>query len=108
MAGGRDNLYSRLIAWLKVLLPLAALGIVAALFLTSRTIDPTAALTGAGIDVRELARDMRVRNPDYNTMTESVPSNIVAGLFRFTQRDFFQKSSDEAANVPLAKFGAVE
>ena len=45
---------------------------------------------------------------DYNTMTESVPSNIVAGLFRFTQRDFFQKSSDEAANVPLAKFGAVE
>ena len=45
---------------------------------------------------------------DYNTMTESVPSNIVAGLFRFTQRDFFQKSSDDAANVPLAKFGAVE
>ena len=45
---------------------------------------------------------------DYNTMTESVPSNIVAGLFRFTPRDFFQKSSDDAANVPLAKFGAVE
>jgi LemA protein len=45
---------------------------------------------------------------DYNTMTESVPSNIVAGLFGFTARDFFQKSSDEAANVPLARFGAVE
>ena len=45
---------------------------------------------------------------DYNTMTESVPSNIVAGLFGFQQRDFFQKSSDEAANVPLAKFGNVE
>ena len=45
---------------------------------------------------------------DYNTMTESVPSNIVAGLFAFTARDFFQKSSDEAANVPLARFGAVE
>jgi LemA protein len=45
---------------------------------------------------------------DYNTMTESVPSNIVAALFGFRQRDFFQKSSDEAANVPLAKFGAVE
>lgn len=45
---------------------------------------------------------------DYNTMTESVPSNIVAGLFHFTLRDYFQKSSDEAANVPLAKFGAVE
>ncbi len=45
---------------------------------------------------------------DFNTMIESVPSNIVAGMFRFTQRDFFQKASDEVANVPLAKFGSVE
>ena len=45
---------------------------------------------------------------DYNTMTETVPNNIVAGIFKFKPRDFFQKSSDEAANVPLAKFGAVE
>ncbi len=45
---------------------------------------------------------------DFNTMTESVPSNIVAGLFGFAPREFFQKSSDEAANVPLARFGAVE
>ena len=45
---------------------------------------------------------------DYNTMTETVPSNIVAKLFRFGQRDFFQKTSDEAANVPLARFGTVE
>ncbi len=45
---------------------------------------------------------------DYNTMTESVPSNIVAGMFSFKPRDFFQKSSDEAANVPLADFGTVE
>jgi LemA protein len=45
---------------------------------------------------------------DYNTMTETVPSNIVAGVFNFETRDFFQKSSDDAANVPLADFGAVE
>ena len=45
---------------------------------------------------------------DYNTMIESIPSNIVARLFNFSQREFFQRSSDEAANVPLAKFGAVE
>lgn len=45
---------------------------------------------------------------DYNTMTETVPNNIVANLFRFGQRDFFQKTSDEAANVPLARFGTVE
>ena len=45
---------------------------------------------------------------DFNTMIESVPSNIVAGMFKFSQRDFFQKSSDDVANVPLAKFGTVE
>lgn len=38
---------------------------------------------------------------DYNIMIESVPSNIVAGRFRFTQRDYFQKASDDVANVPV-------
>ena len=45
---------------------------------------------------------------DYNTKTESVPSNIVASLFNFTQREYFQKTSDDAANVPLVKLGSVE
>jgi len=45
---------------------------------------------------------------DYNTMTETVPSNVVARMFSFEQRDFFQKSSDEAGNVPLADFGTLE
>ena len=45
---------------------------------------------------------------DYNTLTETVPSNIIAGWFRFEPRDFFQKSSDEAANVPLLDLGSVE
>lgn len=45
---------------------------------------------------------------DYNTTTETVPSNFVAGWFSFTQREFFQKTSDEAANVPLIELGSVE
>jgi len=45
---------------------------------------------------------------DYNTMTETVPSNIIAAWFDFKQKDFFQKSSDEAANVPLVDLGTVE
>jgi LemA protein len=45
---------------------------------------------------------------DYNTLTETVPSNLVAGLFRFEPREFFQKRSDDAANVPLVKLGSVE
>ncbi len=44
----------------------------------------------------------------FNTMTETVPSNIIATWFRFEQKDFFQKSSDDVANVPLADLGAIE
>ncbi len=45
---------------------------------------------------------------DYNTMIEVVPSNIVASSFRFLPAEFFQKDSDDAANVPLVKLGSVE
>jgi LemA protein len=45
---------------------------------------------------------------DFNTLTETVPSNLVAAAFGFTGRRFFQKASDDVANVPLIKFGSVE
>lgn len=44
----------------------------------------------------------------YNTRVETVPNNIVAGSFSFIEREFYQKSSDEAANVPLVNLGSVE
>ncbi len=45
---------------------------------------------------------------DYNTMTATVPNNIVAGMFNFVEREFFQKASDEAGTVPLVKLGTLE
>ena len=45
---------------------------------------------------------------DYNTMAQTVPSNIIASLFGFDVRKFFQKSSDDVANVPLIEFGSIE
>ena len=45
---------------------------------------------------------------DYNTMTATVPSNVIAGIFDFEERAFFQKSADDAANVPLVDLGSVE
>lgn len=44
----------------------------------------------------------------YNTRVESFPDNVIAGLFGFRQREFFQKSSDDVANVPLVDLGSVE
>ena len=45
---------------------------------------------------------------DYNTLVETVPVNFVAGAFGFAEREFFQKSSDDVANVPLVDLGSVE
>ncbi len=42
---------------------------------------------------------------DYNTMTATVPSNVVAGMFGFGERSFFQKASDHVASVPDVKLG---
>jgi LemA protein len=44
----------------------------------------------------------------FNTHIETVPNNIVASWFNFEQRTYFQKTSDEAANVPLIDLGSVE
>ena len=45
---------------------------------------------------------------EYNTMTETIPSRLIASWFGFRARDYFQKTSDDAANVPLVKLGSVE
>lgn len=67
--GGRDNAYSRLVYWLKILLPLAALAILSTMFLVARTIDPSRAIPYAKVDVNALARDSRITNPSYSGVT---------------------------------------
>ncbi|MFC2969928.1 LPS export ABC transporter periplasmic protein LptC [Acidimangrovimonas pyrenivorans] len=64
-----DNAHSRLVAWLKILLPLAALAILSTLFLFSRTIDPSRAIPFARVDVKELAREPRITGPNYAGVT---------------------------------------
>jgi LemA protein len=44
----------------------------------------------------------------FNTRVETVPNNIIAGWFGFLQRGFFQKASDDVANVPLVELGKIE
>ncbi|NNC98802.1 MAG: LemA family protein [Gammaproteobacteria bacterium] len=45
---------------------------------------------------------------DYNTMTETVPSNFVARWFHFSARQFFQITSDQAARVPQVEIGSAQ
>ena len=66
----RDNFHSTAVAWLKVLLPLAALGILSTLFLVSRTINPDDAIPFAEVDVEDRIREPRVTAPTWAGMTE--------------------------------------
>jgi lipopolysaccharide export system protein LptC len=61
----RADAHSRVVAWLKVSLPLAALAILATLFLLADRIDPDAALPYAEVDVEERARTPRMTSPTY-------------------------------------------
>ena len=61
---GADR-HTRVVGWLKVALPLAALAILSTLFLVARRIDPEAALPYAEVDVQDLAREPRMTAPTY-------------------------------------------
>lgn len=66
----KNNAYSRLVFWLKIVLPLAALGILSTIFLVSNAVDPDDAIPYAQVDVEQLAREPRVTAPSYAGVTD--------------------------------------
>jgi lipopolysaccharide export system protein LptC len=62
--------HSRLIAWLKIVLPLVALVILSTLFLVARVIDPEQAIPYADVDVAERLREPRMTEPTYAGVTD--------------------------------------
>ncbi|HEX5616725.1 MAG TPA: LemA family protein [Acidimicrobiia bacterium] len=40
----------------------------------------------------------------YNTKIQSIPSNIIAGMFNFSEREFFEAEDDETRDVPRVQF----
>ena len=61
--------YSRVVAWLKIVLPLVALAILSVLFLVARTIDHAQNLPFADVDIDEITRDQRVSRPNFSSVT---------------------------------------
>ncbi len=61
--------YSQLVGWLKVLLPLMALGLLSTLFLLSRVIDPEAVIPFADKEIQDRLRDQQVTGPIYYAVT---------------------------------------
>ncbi|NCO20643.1 MAG: hypothetical protein GW905_01220 [Rhodobacterales bacterium] len=66
---GYDNTHSRLVAWLKVVLPLIALAILSTLFLVSQRTDPQRAIPYSDVEVAAILREQRIDKPDYAGVT---------------------------------------
>ena len=67
----REDFYSRLVAWLKILLPLAALGLLSTLFLISRGGETGDGIPFAEFDLEQRARDQGVTAPSFAGATEA-------------------------------------
>ncbi|WEF24166.1 hypothetical protein [Paracoccus sp. S3-43] len=60
---------TRIVRWLRVLLPLAALAMLSVLFLFSRTGDGESQIPYADVDAQSMARDPRLVAPEYAGVT---------------------------------------
>jgi len=77
MAGG--NRYSTVVSWVKLALPIAALGVLSSLFLFSNRPDPEAALPFADVDVEQLVREQRLSQPRFaSTLDDGREITMVA------------------------------
>lgn len=78
-----DDTYSRLIGWLKFLLPLSALAILSTLFLFARTLDPERAIPYADVNVDQLIREQRISAPNFSGVTRDGSAiSLAAGVVR--------------------------
>lgn len=65
------NIHSRLVAWTKIIFPLAALAILSSLFLFSKSNDPTKGVRLFDGDLGEFAAKERITRPRFAGMTPS-------------------------------------
>ena len=66
-----DNTHSRVVAGMKVLLPLVALGLLSTVFLISNTVDPSQSVPTADIDLEKRARELGATSPSFAGVTEA-------------------------------------
>ncbi len=94
--------YSRLIVFLKVILPLIALGLLSSLFLLSRSTDPTAILPFEEAGVTERLRDSLVTAPHYEGMTDRGDQlTVTASTAKPGKEGEFAKARDVNAVIEM-------
>jgi len=100
MAIRRDS-YSRFIALAKIMLPLAALGLLSTLFLFSWRTDPTDAIPFARMDAKKLAREQQVNAPEYSSVTADGTAIVVSAATARPSPSDPEKAEATALNATL-------
>lgn len=103
MAAYADR-YSRMIAWLKVTLPLVALGILSMLFLISRAVDPPVTVPFADDEVQERLSSQQVTGPYYSSVSANGDQiELVAQTVKTGSEIGTHKASDVEVTVDFAR-----
>ncbi len=97
-----DNTYSRVVAWMKIILPVSALGLLSTLFLLSRTIDPTQSVPIAQIDLEQRAQDMGATKPSFAGVTQQGDEILFTANSARPERDAPQTFLAENVRARLA------
>ena len=113
---GFDDGYSAFVAWVKTLLPIAALGMLSTIFLFSGKIDVTKSLPYAELNVAEIVREQRITKPYFTTISEngtevalsaayaSADPNIT-GIYNVSEPSIVLKSTTGRRTQITAGFG---
>jgi len=94
--------YSRLVAWLKVLLPLMALMLLSTLFLLSRNVDPMATLPFADTEIDERLRGQQITSPFFSGTTDAGDQVTVSASTMATRNELNNEATDFSAQIDLA------
>lgn len=95
--------YSRLVAWLKVLLPLMALMLLSTLFLLSRNIDPVATLPFADTEIDERLRGQQITGPFFSGVTKAGDLVTVSAGTMATRSGLNNEAKDLSAQIKLSE-----
>jgi len=80
---GRRNSYSRMVAWLKILLPLIALGVLGTVFLFNSKDSFEVGFTFSRADIETLEKGSFIKNPQINGITKKgEPFHLTADEIR--------------------------
>ena len=74
--GPADNLYSQMVGWAKIILPLCAIGLLSTLFLFARSSGEIDAIALARIEA--IAREQRVSAPEFSGLTDDGATIVIS------------------------------